>query len=212
MRHDEQERAAADHQHAPPWQDPVGLHEVLRAARREHAGQRPAREGQGPVIRSRGQDDGVGGDPRGLLLCRHGHCALIEDAPGHRARHDLHAERAHLVHEPAPLGLLLDGMRSGPSGEGRGQLAVVLPAELRVLVHQDHADAVPRGRPCRGQPGGAAAHHHARGRSHDCTPHSPSPRWISTRKPSFTGVMQARTLGRPSTVTRQSWQTPMPQK
>ncbi len=121
--------------------------------------------------------------------------------------------RSNLVDEPAPFGRLLP-QRRGPRGRAKrlGHLAVVLPTQLRVLIDEHDVDTVTRRRSRRRQPGRPTAHHDALNGSHRLTPQSPSPRCVSTRRPSRAGVMHARTFGKPSTVTRQSWQTPMPQK
>ena len=100
----------------------------------------------------------------------------------------------------------------GGRAEPRGHLAIVLAAERGIVVDERHADAVARRRARGGEAGRPAADDHAGDGAHGVTRQSPSPRWLSTRMPSRTGVTHARTLGSPSTVTRQSWQTPMPQK
>src|SRR5262249_15578797 len=112
-----------------------------------------------------------------------------------------------------PLGrFLAHSTASRGSAKFRGHLTIVLPAQLRILVDEEHMHAVARRGPRRGEPRWSAAHHHALHGSHRLAPHSPRPRCVSTPRPSRTGVMHARTFGAPSTVTRQSWQTPIPQK
>ena len=217
MRHHEEQRPAPRDEDAAARQHAVPLHQVLGAARGHDAGQRPARERHRPVVRPRREDQRLGRDALGLILSGQRDDALIEDAPDDGAERHLHPERPHLVDEPPALGGLLAergaaARRAVERAKPGGHLAIVLPAELRILVDEEDADPVAGRRPGRRQPGRAAPDHHALDRSHCAAPQSPSPRCISTRSPSRTGVMQARTLGRPSTVSRQSWQTPMPQK
>src|SRR5262249_12536639 len=121
-------------------------------------------------------------------------------------------ERAHLVDETPTLGCLPADPAIPDAPEGRRHLAVVLAAELRVLVDQRDAEAVAGGRAGRGEARRARPDDGARDRAHPPPPPPAGSRRSSTRIPSRTGVVHARTLGRPSTATRQSWQTPMPQK
>ena len=138
--------------------------------------------------------------------------ALVEDAPGGRAQAQLDAERLHLGDERAARFGLSGGHRAGGCAEPRGHLAIVLAAERGIVVDQRHADAVACRRARGGEARRPASDDHAGDVAHGLTRQSPRPRWLSTRMPSRTGVTHARTLGSPSTVTRQSWQTPIPQK
>ncbi len=57
-----QQRAAARHHDPPAGQHQTGLEHGLRAARGDHPGQGPAGEGQLPLVRAGGEQDGGGAD------------------------------------------------------------------------------------------------------------------------------------------------------
>jgi hypothetical protein len=80
----ERERAAAREQHPLTRQHALGLDERLRRARRQHAGQRPAGEDEGAVVRA-GRDEEPAGRhrARALPLAGEHHFVAVD---GKRAR------------------------------------------------------------------------------------------------------------------------------
>ena len=212
MRHHEQQGPAAGDEDAAARQDGRPLHQVLGATRGHDPGQGPPGERHGPIVGARRQHQGLGTDLLGAIVRGDGDRALVEDPPGGRAQPQLDAERLHLGDERAARFGLAGEHRAGGRAEPRGHLAIVLATERGIVVDQRHADAVACRRARGGEAGRAPADDQAGDVAHGLTRQSPSPRWLSTRMPSRAGVTHARTLGSPSTVTRQSWQTPIPQK
>ena len=181
----------------------------LGAAQGEHARQRPAREGQDPIHRAGGEEQGIEPEPRdsvgaegmggaGFDAPDQGVRAVIE-APPHRRERGV--DRLGLARLEAVEG-------AGRARESRRRTAVDLAAALRRLVHQDRREAV-------GDEGfGGARSRRSRAHDQDRGPtgaHDASPA-ARTRIPSRTSVVQARARVPSSKATQQSWQAPMLQK
>ena len=129
---------------------------------------------------------------------------------------DPHAgQQRRLAQDGAVAELPVEGRRIGLV-RGRQRLEI-LPAGMQALVGHDHvgagqrpARAPPTGRPGPRRPPARRRRSPAQARRARLAA-APATGAERTSMPSATLVRQARWLGRPSTVTRQSKQTPMPQ-
>jgi hypothetical protein len=200
-RHRQQERPGTGDQYPVADGDAFALRQGLRGAGGEDAGQFPAGEGQGAVVGAGGEDERVG----------------FEHVPAPRAAvgsaDDVHAGRASLV-----VPFERPDRAAGPpvaAFQYPGALClvrverhpVVLPAGLVGRVEQGHLGPRAYGGGGGGQPRRPGAD------DDDVTCHGASARdWVVTTSPSRALLRQARTSRTPLTVTRQSKQTPMPQK
>ncbi len=192
-----------------------GLQQDLRRAAGHDAGQGPARDREGTLQRAGGEDDVARLDQaRGA---RHGDpdLALPREAPDRGARHVLRAALPERLDELGAVPVVLAENRA-VADRRLGDGAIDLSAGRRLLVEKHGIEPEARRRCRRRQPRWSGADDsevvmvldRAGGRHR---PASRLPCWVSIRMPSRTRMRQAWRLPTPSTVTRQSKQTPIMQ-
>ena len=217
----QQERPGAAHDHPATGRHAVLGEQRLCGAGGQHAGQVPARERQRPFRRAGGQHDRAAGE-----------CHLSFGRAGAGQRQQVEPV-AGAVETPDPVaGAVVDaaGPDAGPQRLGQPSVVArmvvpvrlaarrmppVLAAGAGVGVEQQHPGTGLPGTDRRRHPGRSGAdHHHLRAGGaggHDAPSWWPEPCWLRRSSPTVAGNRQARWLGSPSAVIRQSKQVPIPQ-
>ncbi|MNI48067.1 hypothetical protein D3C73_1026120 [compost metagenome] len=210
--HQVQQRTAARQHRAISRHHARRLQQNLRRARGDNARQRPARNREGPLLCTRGQQQSARVHDARFTRHRIRHLepflGLRRGAFGHRpdgcARHVARARLLERSHQRRAMPIVFT--EDAPVSDGSGGDGAVDLAARRRLFIQQHGVHAQRGRQRRRRQARRTRAHHQqialRCFDHACTLRAPN--WRSIFMPSRTAVMQPCWFAWPSMVTRQS--------
>ncbi len=168
-RHGQQQGPGAGDDGGAAGHDEAPLEHRLGAARTDHTGQGPAREGQHLLVAAGGQEDGVGAHLGRLLLlgaeqCVHRESVLVPlDEPDVMVRQMPYRARPYVGPQAVPQSLpgppLVVQCPRATGAQRGGGLPVELPAGLRGRVEQRDVHSLGRRGEGRGESGRPRADH-----------------------------------------------------